>query len=108
MKIKPIRRQIYVRKCTTGTKVTLPDGSVGYKLGNIFVTDIRGEYSLWAQILDVADDCRYFTKDHIGGFVRLREWSPRYIRAVVPEIEFMVKEEYFEKEPQAVAAVCKM
>lgn len=96
-KIRPINRQIYVRKCTTGVRVESA-GDAYYIVGNVIVPDTYGDSSHWAEILDVADDCVLFNKTHIGGFVRLAEWKPRHMRSVIPEKEFIVKEQLFEDE----------
>lgn len=90
----PINKQILVRKCTTGTRET-HEGREYFRVGDIVVPNVRGEYQLWAEIIGVAEDCTLFTKSDIGGFVHLKEWSPQYIRAVKREEEFVVREELF-------------
>ena len=71
MNWKPIGKRIRVRKCTTGDW----DGD-GYSLGGINVTQFTADTCYWAEIIDVSDDCELFTKEHIGGFVRMVEFKP--------------------------------
>jgi hypothetical protein len=100
MKLLP--KTILVRKCTTGQRKKI-DGHDCFVDGGIVLTDIRGNYSRWAEIVDVADECELFAKKHVGGFVFLKEWAPRHMKAVVPELEFVVKEDLFkESAPAAV------
>ncbi len=89
--VKPIRRNLYVRKCTTGVKDHL-----GYMVGGVLVTDRRGKYNHWFEIIDIADDCKWFTRENVGTFVRLPEWHHQWMRAVVPTKTFMVDERIFE------------
>lgn len=92
--LKPIRRKILVRKCTTGEK-----RQDGFYLNGLAITDFSAEACGWAEILDVADDCKLFRKEHIGAFVYLPEWKPGMINAAGGP-DFTVKESLFEKSPK--------
>ena len=99
--IKPIRQKILVRKCLAN-KPEVHDGRVYYREGNIVVTDVRGSFTHWAEVLDVSDDCKLFKKEDIGTFVHLPEWAPGQMSKVshrlengVPVDEFIVKESLF-------------
>lgn len=99
--IKPIKRKILVRKCL-GYEAEEHDGRIWYKADNVVVTDVRGTYTHWAEIIDVANDCKLFNKDDVGAFVNLPEWNPQnmskvnhYIENGIPVDEFIVKEELF-------------
>lgn len=99
--IKPIKKKILVRKCL-GYEAEEHNGRVWYKADNIVVTDVRGTYTHWAEILDVSDDCELFKKEDIGAFVNLPEWSPQNMSRVsrrlennIPVEEFIVKERLF-------------
>lgn len=101
MNLKPIKRKILVRKCLAAEPERF-DGRVYYRTGNIVVTDVRGTYSHWAEILDVSDDCKLFKREDIGSFVNLPEWKPQSMSRVsrrlennVPIEDFVVKESLF-------------
>jgi len=99
--IKPIKQKILVRKCL-GYEPEEHDGRIWYKADNVVVTDVRGTYTHWAEIVDVADDCKLFKKEDIGSYVNLPEWSPQnmskvnhYLENNIPIDEFIVKERLF-------------
>jgi hypothetical protein len=94
--LKPIKRRLYCRKCHSGEKKIDKDGSVHYEVGGITVTDKRGHYSPYWEIMDVSDDCRLFSKADIGKIVRLPIWNEAYMRNVVPKKSVVVKEQMFE------------
>jgi hypothetical protein len=100
-RVRPIKKKILVRKCL-GYEAEEHEGRIWYKADNIVVTDVRGTYTHWAEILDVSDDCELFTKEHIGAFVNLPEWNPQNMSKVshklengVPVDDFIVKEKLF-------------
>ena len=93
---KPINRSLLVRKCTTGTE-EIVDGRKCYTLGGVAIIERRGEFSKWAEIMAVADDCELVGKDQVGGLVFLKEWDPRFIRGVLRDVWFLVREEIFEQ-----------
>ncbi len=92
--IKPIGKRILVRKCITGEK-----RADGFYLGGIAITDLSADACAWAEIIDVADDCKLFRKENIGSFVYLPAWKPGYINKV-DESDFTVKESLFSKSPK--------
>lgn len=99
--IKPIKKKILVRKCLAYTP-EVHEGRVYWRSDNVVVTDVRGSYTHWAEILDVADDCKLFDKSCVGAFVYLPEWSPQKMTRVgrildngVPVDDFVVKESLF-------------
>jgi hypothetical protein len=99
--IRPIRQKILVRKCLA-YQPEIHDGKVWYREGNIVVTDLRGSFTHWAEVLDVSDDCKLFKREDIGAFVHLPEWAPQYMQKVhhavedgVPVDDFIVKEALF-------------
>lgn len=99
--IKPVKRKILVRKCLAYTP-EMYNGNLYWRDGNIVVTDVRGSYTHWAEVLDIADDCKLFDKSCIGGFVYLPEWNPAQMTRVnreivdgVPIDDFIVKESLF-------------
>jgi len=53
------------------------------------------EYTYMAQIVDVSDDCRMFTRDMIGAFVQCPEMHNR-MRSV-DDVLFLIGEQAFEK-----------
>ena len=94
-KLKPVNRRLYCRKCHSGKRVVDSDGSVHYELGGITLTDKRGNYSPYWEIIDIADDCKLFTKADIGKIVRLPVWNETYMRNVVPKKSLVVREQMF-------------
>jgi co-chaperonin GroES (HSP10) len=66
-KIKPLSRRILVRKCVND-HIRDEDGTV-----LVYKPDWVYEQTNTAEIVAVADDCRIFTCEHIGGFVELPE-----------------------------------
>lgn len=70
--IRPLRQKILVRKCITGTPEE-HDGHKYFLLDGIVITDQRADFQHWCEVISVSDDCRYYTKDHIGQFIWLPE-----------------------------------
>ena len=93
-KIKPIKKRILVRKCTTGER---RDGA--YYIDNIAIPDSSADNCFWAEILDVSDDCKLFSRDDVGGFVYLPAWKPNHMNRVKDE-DFVVKESLFTLSPK--------
>lgn len=97
-KLVPILRSLLCRKGTSGVR----DESGDYKLSSgLFVTRKRGQYSHFWEILDVSDDCKWFSKANIGQWVRLPEWHQQLMRPVVENKLFIVKEQIFEPRKDA-------
>lgn len=100
--IKPVKKKILVRKCLA-FEPEKHDGRIWYKADNVVVTDMRGVFSYWAEIIDVADDCELFKKEDIGAFVTLPEYNPQNLTRVnsyydehgVPVDEFIATEKLF-------------
>lgn len=67
-KITPLNRRIIVRKCVND-HVREEDGSVV-----IYKPDEVYEECGTVEIVDVAEDCRIFTPDDIGGFINLPDF----------------------------------
>ena len=94
MAIRPINRKILVRKCVTGNEES-SNGRTWYTLGGIAIPEKSHENQLWCEIVDVSSDCKMFTKDMIGAFVRLAEWKPGFIHRASGE-DYIVRESIFE------------
>lgn len=99
--IKPIGRKLIVEKCTTGTP-EVHDGQVYYRVGNVVVTQLRGNHQHWAEILAVSEDCKLFNQETIGCFVWLPEWDPQRMWRVhtstqdgIPVERFCIREQIF-------------
>lgn len=94
-KIKLIGRKILVRKCVTGVEETYK-GDKYYILSGVAIPEKSHETQYWAEIVDVSDSCRLFSKDMCGkAFVRLSEYKPGFMFRFKDE-DFVVKEELFE------------
>lgn len=68
MKVTPKNRRILVRKCVND-HVRAEDGEV-----QIYKPDEVYETTNVCEIIDIADDCRIFRREHIGWFLELPEW----------------------------------
>lgn len=95
-KLALINRRLLVRKGTTGVKEVTKDGTF-YNIGGIVVTQKRGEFQHWWEILDVADDCKLFDKSMIGSWIRLPEWDADNCDAIIPCKLWVVNERIFEQ-----------
>lgn len=89
----PIKKRILVRKCTTGER-----RGNAFFLGDVAIPDASAEACSWAEVIDVASDCKLFDQSAIGGFVYLPAWKPGYINRVEGE-DFVVKESLFTMPP---------
>jgi len=67
--IKLMNRHLLVRKCIND-HIRDSNGDV-----LIYKPDEMYETTNWAQILDVADDCKEFTKDHVGCLIECPEYG---------------------------------
>ena len=94
--LKPIGRDLFLRKCTTGQLEFGPDGGIPHGMvGLVAIPDWKARNSDWFEILDVGPDCKLFKKEHIGGFVTIPEWH-RQIKHIIPKRLMMVSEKLFE------------
>ena len=67
MKVTPIGKRILVRKCVQD-HVRDSEGKV-----LLFMTDHSYEQCNTVEIVDVADDCQEFRREHIGNFIQVPE-----------------------------------
>jgi len=80
--VELIHRKVHLRRCYTEKK------------GAIFMPQTRADSSWWYQIVAVSDDCRYFTKDHVGGFVILTDNEIIGNVTALPNAERIVSEDW--------------
>lgn len=111
MNVKPIKKKLLVRKCLP-YEPELHDGKIYYRDGGIVVTDVRGTYTHWAEIISVASDCSLFDQSDVGAMVYLPEWKPgrmhrvsRELQNGVPIEEFMVSERLFTEPNGAIPMI---
>lgn len=100
MNIKPVKGKILVQKCVDGIEEMF-DGMRLFRKGNIVLPETSGETTNWARVEDVAEDCKLFNKSHIGGFIRLPEYSPNNIHRVPNSEFFIVRESLFKNLPSS-------
>jgi len=100
MNVKPINGKILVQKCVEGVKEVF-DGIAMFRKGNVVIPEMSGETTNWVRVEDVAEDCKLFSKAHIGGFIRLPEYSPNNVHRVPNTEFFIVRESIFKNVPSS-------
>lgn len=103
MSIRPIKKKILLRKCTTGDKIESKEGTF-WEVDGITIPEVVADCSVFAEILDVSADCRHFSKEHVGLFVKLPStvdgivWQPGDISTIDEKEGLMIAtEKVFEK-----------
>lgn len=89
--IKPINGKFIVRQCQRG--VTGEDGVTRF-IGSIAIPDSSADYTWYAEIISVADDCVHISSKDVGKFVYLCGRKPGIIHQIDDEL-FSVNEKIF-------------
>jgi hypothetical protein len=95
-------RRMHLLRAKTGES---EDG--GCHRGGIFLTDKAADETLIYEILALAPDCRYFTKEHIGGFVVLPPHDRKNTSVVGPG-ERIVNERIWDGDGESVPPLMVM
>lgn len=92
MKITPIGKRIVIRKCVNDHVRDKGSGNV-----LIYKPDNTYEQTNTVEIIDVADDCRMFRKEHIGDFIQVPEFINGLNELDYDKGLFFIKEDVVEE-----------
>jgi co-chaperonin GroES (HSP10) len=95
MKIKPLGRRILIRKCVSD-HIRDENGKV-----LIYMTDTSYEECNTAEIVDIADDCRMFTKEAIGAFIQIPERIEGVDELDIDKGLFFIQEDFIDNALQS-------